>query len=197
MQSQGSRAAAQEAAEDLFFGQVVIIWARWFVILVAAMLTIWASQSTGELGRRTVLVVVLMAANFFLHGRYLLERPANRALVFALSLLDLVLITAIVLTWSGQVGLASELFVLYYPVLFAFALVFSPRATGSYALVALCAYVLACLVSGSVVVESDVKVLVMRAITLAATCGLGTYYWRIQRERRRAAAARRPTADAA
>ena len=30
--------AEREAAEDVFFGQVVIIWARWFLIVAGAVL---------------------------------------------------------------------------------------------------------------------------------------------------------------
>lgn len=32
--------------------------------------------------------------NFYLHGRYLMERPANQALIMAAGLLDLSIITA-------------------------------------------------------------------------------------------------------
>jgi len=35
-----ARTHAKEAAEDIFFGQVVIIWARWFLIAGGAVLTI-------------------------------------------------------------------------------------------------------------------------------------------------------------
>ena len=34
---EGIRSPEQEAAEDVFFGQSVIIWARWFVILAGAL----------------------------------------------------------------------------------------------------------------------------------------------------------------
>jgi len=53
--------------------------------------------------------------------------PLNRTVVVAASVADLVLITGIVAFWPGAVGLNNEFFVLYYPVVFAFALVF-PRA---------------------------------------------------------------------
>ena len=181
------RTPAQEAAEDLFFGQVVLIWARWFVILCGATLVIWASQTTSELATTILPFVVLIGLNFFLHGRYLMEQPANRLLIYATSAIDVVIITAIVLIWHGQLGLNSPLFVLYFPVLLAFALVFRPRATAVYALLTLAAYIAACAVSGTLYYETEAKILVMRLITLGAMGGLGTYYWRIQRARRRAA----------
>ncbi|MDP9370349.1 MAG: hypothetical protein M3Q03_19105 [Chloroflexota bacterium] len=43
---QAIRGAAPEAAEDIFFGQIVIIWARWFVVLAATVLTLWTSTSS-------------------------------------------------------------------------------------------------------------------------------------------------------
>src|SRR5690349_10916310 len=75
--------AAQEAAEDIFFGQAVIIWARWFIILTGAMLTLWTATTVAEITINTLLIIVLMGMNFFLHGRYLMERPANRSLLVA------------------------------------------------------------------------------------------------------------------
>ena len=38
---QTHRDRTQEEAEDLFFGQVVIIWARWFVIAAGTIYALW------------------------------------------------------------------------------------------------------------------------------------------------------------
>lgn len=177
--------SAREAAEDIYFGQVVLIWARWFVILAAAVLALWSSDTTGELATRSLLVMALMGVNFFLHGRTLMERPANKQLLIASSAIDLVITGGIVALW-GSNGLESELYVLYYPLLFAFALVFPPRITITYALTALGSYAAICLMADPGILSEtvDAKVLAERLITMAATAGLGTYYWRIQRARR-------------
>lgn len=191
---QAIRGAAREAAEDIFFGQIVIIWARWFVVLAATVLTLWTSTSSDQLTGRILPIVGLVAMNFFLHGRILMELPANQRLVIAASLIDLLLITGIVLTW-GEIGLTSPFFVLYYPVIFAFALVFPPRITAAWTAAALIAYAGSCLLAdNSFVGEPELlKQLVMRLITIAAMGGLGTYYWRIQRDRRRRVTAGRST----
>src|ERR1700682_1271667 len=115
---------AQEHAEDIFFGQVVMIWARWFFILAGIILTLWTATSTNEITLSVLFVVALMAMNFFLHGRYLIEKPANGRLILAAAVLDLIIITAIVASWGGQNGLRSQFFIFYYPVLLAFAFVF-------------------------------------------------------------------------
>jgi hypothetical protein len=179
--------ATGEAAEDVFFGQVVMIWARWAVIAAAALF-LWNTGDVGQLTPRVLLLAVLMALNFFLHGRYLVERPANRALILLASTADVVLVTGAVAVWGG---FGSQLFVLLYPVVFAFALVFPPRFTAGLTIAAAGLYLAAVVVAGTGW-EADVqlvKVLAVRVLTLCAVGALGTYYWRIQRDRRRAALA--------
>ncbi len=182
------RSLEQETAEDIFFGQVVIVWARWFVIVAGMILVLWSSSSVGELSAATLLVVPLIAINFFVHGRYLMEKPANKTLLIGLSLIDLLIITVIILTWQDQTGLASHLFIFYYPVILAFAFVFRPKVAISFCIVALVGYVVACLMADPTFVADSVELerLVIRLITMASMAGLATYYWRTQRERRRA-----------
>jgi hypothetical protein len=183
------RSPRQEAAEDIFFGQLVIIWARWFVILTGAILALWAASSISELTVASLLIVALMAVNFFVHGRYLMEKPINRTLTGLVSLIDLTIITLIVLAWRGQTGLDSPFFIFYYPVLAAFAFVFTPGFTFVYTVLALISYAGAAFVAdpGFFLELRDLELLISRLITLAAMGGLGTYYWRIQRDRRRLA----------
>ena len=176
------RSAAQEAAEDIFFGQAVISWARWFIIGAGIILALWTAPDAFSLIVGVIVVVGLMALNFYLHGRYLAERPANRVMITTASLIDLALISLVVI-------LRGDYFILYYPVVLAFAFVMPPRVTAAYTAAALGAYAGAYFVGdpsflGDV---ADVKTLVMRLITLGAMGALGTYYWRIQRNRRRAA----------
>ena len=109
------RSIGQEAAEDVFFGQVVINWARWFLIVGAVVLVLWNAADVNQLVAGTVAVVALMAINFYLHGRQLADRPANRALITLASFLDVAVITVVVLAWpeSEERGLASPFFVFY------------------------------------------------------------------------------------
>jgi hypothetical protein len=179
--------AMREAAEDIYFGQVVLIWARWFVILATAILAFWSSDTAGKLSARIPILIILLGMNFFLHYRTLMDRPANSKVLIASSLIDLAVIGVIIATWQGH-GLSSPYFVLLYPVLFAFALVFPPRLTAVYTLLALGAYLVICLLTGpSLVHAANAKMFVERLITLGAVAGLGAYYWRIQRARRREA----------
>ena len=183
-----NRNGMQEAAEDIFFGQVVINWARWFLIVGGTVLVLWTAANINQLVLGILPVMALMGINFYLHGRHLGQRPANPALITMASTLDLAVITMAVLFWpdSDQRGLGSPFFVFYYPVLLAFAFVMRPRFTALYTLVALSAYAGACLLADTSALSAsfDVESLLTRLITLGAMGALGTYYWRIQRNRR-------------
>ena len=183
---------AREELEDVFFGQRVMIWARWFVIIGGSIVAITAATTTSEITADILPMIGLLALNFYLHWRYLMEQPANRAIIVAASLIDLGVVTAMVAAWQGQTGLQSTLFVLYYPILVAFAFVLPRRLTVIFTVLSLVAYTAVCLLVHPAIIGStaDLKNLVMRLITLAAVGALGTYYWRIQRDRRRASAGR-------
>jgi len=191
------RSHQQAALEDVFFGQSVILWARWSVILAGAVLVLWTSTTVQQLTQTFPFFLVLMAMNFFLHGRYVMGSPLNRSVVVAASIADLLLITAIVVFWPGSVGLKNQFFVLYYPVVFAFALVFPRAIEAAYTALAILAYATACFVLGTVSFANgalDLKVLLMRLIVIAAMGFLGNYYFRIQRDRLRRASQGTPSA---
>ena len=65
------RTQAQEASEDIFFGQVVMNWARWFVIAAGVILALWTTDNEMDLVVGVIPVVALMAMNFYLHGRHM------------------------------------------------------------------------------------------------------------------------------
>ena len=179
------RTAKQAEQEDLFFGQSVILWARWSVIVAGIVLVLWTSTDVALLTQTMPFFLVLMAVNFFLHGRYVMGSPLNRVAVTAASVVDLILITAIIVLWPGAHGLHNQFFVLYYPVVFAFALVFTRRIEAAYTVLAIALYVIACVITRTLPLDlgPDDKVLVMRLIVIAAMGFLGNYYFRIQRDR--------------
>ena len=100
---------------------------------------------------------------------------------------DLVAVGVMVAFW-GPGGHESKLYVLYYPLIFAIALVFAPRLTLLYAAFAIGGYLAICLIHDpSLLAQTEAaKAVAIRVITLVATAGLGAYYWRIQRDRRTA-----------
>ena len=172
--------ARKEDAQDLFFGQAAALWARWFAVIGGALFVLARATTTDELARNIVPVVALLFMNFYLHGRYLVEQPANRRLTLLASGLDLVLISGLFITWSGKSGLDNPAFILFYPLVFSFALVFPPRIAGAFTLATLALYAGLVLPSG-IADTGELKVLVERVLILIAMGGLGTIYWRMVR----------------
>ena len=87
------RTAKQAEEEDVFFGQTVIMWARWSVIVAGIALVLWTSTNVALLTQTMPFFLVLMAVNFFLHGRFVMGSPLNRTVVTVASVIDIVLIT--------------------------------------------------------------------------------------------------------
>jgi hypothetical protein len=99
-----------------------------------------------------------------------------------------VVISLVVLFWTGENGLGSPFFIMYYPAVLAFAFVMPPRSTCVYTILTLVIYTGACALADSSFFGDSVSVeaLILRLITLGTMGGLGAFYWRIQRARRRA-----------
>jgi hypothetical protein len=191
---QGST-AAQEAAQDLFWGQIATLGARWAIIVGGAVLVLSRAVSASELAVGILPVVVLLVANFYLHGRYLMERPANAVLTLAACGLDLLLVAALFLNWRGTGALENPTFVFLYPLVFGVGLVFSPRLSWAFTSLALVVYTVLVVPTG-LDGAGDLKVLVVRLVTLAAMGGLGSLYWRIVRRESRSLTLHEANSDA-
>jgi hypothetical protein len=195
LKNRTSNSRAQEAAEDIFFGQIVIIMARWFLIAAGTVITLWSAKDMFQLTLAILTVVVLMTMNFFIHTRYLTGQPVNKVLLLFANIVDLTIVTLLISFWNGQTGLNSNFFILYYPMLFAWALVFSPSTTTLFSLITLTVYSSACLLTTDqnlMFSVAGVELLCMRLITLGAMGGLGTYYYRHQRDSLRTLATAKP-----
>jgi hypothetical protein len=183
----GIRTTEQEASEDIFFGQLVIIYARWFVVIAMTILVLWTSTNLNQMVIGIALVVPLIALNFFVHGRYLMEKPANRLLLIILGIVDAAIISLIIAYWPGDKGLFSQFYVFYYPIVLAFAFVFPGRLSIVYTIFVLLLYSAICVLFSPAFLSDMVEIerLSIRLITIAATGMIGVYYYRIQRSRRR------------
>ena len=182
-----TRSTLHEASEDIFFGQEVIIWARWFVVVAMTILALWSSENLQQMVIGIALVVPLIALNFFIHGRYLMEKPANKLLLIILGVIDATVITAVIAFWPGARGLFSQFYVFYYPIVLAFAFVFPVRSSAVYTVFVLILYSAVCVFMSPEFLQDTVEIerLVIRLVTIGATGMLGAYYYRIQRNRRR------------
>jgi len=181
-----SRIEAQERAEDVFFGQVVILAARYFLIAGLLAVQLASLENSQQMALAVVPIVAFLGMNFFLHARYLTGQPANLRLIVLTSAVDLVLVTLIILFGAGRSGASSPFFVLYYPLVLAFAFVVPRRLEIAYTAAAMALMTAAVLVldPGVLADTTALKHLVLRLITLAACGGLANYYWRTLRARR-------------
>ena len=183
--AESERTSERAESEDIYFGQVASNWARWFIIGTGALLILWTSGDTTKLIVGILPVVGLMVMNFYLHGRLLAGRPANRMLIGVAAVVDMGLIMGLILLWPGSTPLGNSLFVMFYPVLLAFAFVMPPRISIGCAVAVIAAYAaLTVIIDPTVVADIEsAETLIERLITLAAVGLLGAYYWRIQRRR--------------
>jgi hypothetical protein len=200
---QAIRQIDKEAAEDIFFGQAVLIWARWFLIAAGAVLVLWSFDEKDTLIRGTIPIVGLMAMNFYLHGRYLVEKPVSAPLIVATSLMDLVVISLLVAFWpleANETRLDNQFFLFYYPMVIGFAFVMPRKVEVAYTATAILAYLVIVVLmvdlsvrpdhqdySSWVATQVNLKILMFRLVALGAVGAIANYYWRIQRERRRQA----------
>ena len=183
----------REQAEDIFFGQVVINWARWFVIAAGVALVMIRTSTPAELTVGIIPIVGLMVLNFYLHGRRLAQNPANRGLIAISSVLDLALVTTVIAVGPAPaaVGLGSQFYVAYFPIIAAFSFVMPRKYTVVYILTAMVAYAATCLLVNTQIVDGvtvnlgALESLITRLIVIGAVGGLASFFWRVQRERRR------------
>ena len=183
----------REEAEDIFYGQVVINWARWFVIAAGIALVMILTNDPNELAFGILPIVGLMVVNFYLHGRRLAQQPANRGLIAISSVLDIALITAVIAVGPAPaaIGLENQFYIAYFPVVAAFGFVMPRRMTAVYTLAAMAAYTLTCVFVYGEFANSpqyswtNTESLITRVVVIGAVGGLASFFWRVQRERRR------------
>ena len=184
--TESERTSERAEAEDIYFGQVASNWARWFIVGTGALLILWTSGDTTNLIVGILPMVGLMVMNFYLHGRLLAGRPANRTLIWAAAAVDIGLIMGLIVLWPGSTPLGNSLFVMFYPVLLAFAFVMPPRISIGCAAGVIAAYAALTVIIDPMALTDieSAEMLIERLITLGAVGLLGAYYWRIQRQRR-------------
>jgi hypothetical protein len=174
----------REDIQDVWYGQIVIIMARWFVIAAGVMLTLWRADQIQDITGVIYPLIGLVALNFFMHGRIITGSPIRRELILVSSIVDVALISVIVATasWKADSGIENPFYVFYYPVLLAFALVFPWRFAIPFGGAAIATYVAIVLSTGLGDDPTQAhETLVARAVTLASITLLGNLYWRIQR----------------
>ena len=110
-------------ADVVLYAAKVTVWGRWFIWLFGAVMLayrpgLWYPQDI----EYVFLNVVLATTNGVFHFRLLTNRPVTWRWMLFLSAMDIVLITANIVV-SGRFD--NYIFIVYYPALGAFAVIFT------------------------------------------------------------------------
>jgi hypothetical protein len=164
---------------------VVIIAARWILALAGLLLALWNPGSVGELRVQILVILILAVSNFYLHAQVLRRQPILDMVAYGASAADLAVVTLLVVA-NG--GFESDLYIFYFPAILALSVAFPTVMTLAFAGGAIALYVPVALLSPGTASESGLQALLVRVLMLAAVAVCGNTYWRIEGERRRAAA---------
>ncbi|MBI2761970.1 MAG: sensor histidine kinase [Chloroflexi bacterium] len=171
-------------------GLVILTGVRWMLIAAAAF-TIAYQPGTSRFAFSGIalLIALAVAMNIILHARL----RSRRTIFVGLPLLAGVYDAAAITTALGLAdGFTNESFVLYYPALLAFSIVFRGWWSLYYGAAVLTGYTLISVFTHGNFVQEDgpqQKVLILRLATMAATVVIGNMVVRIERSRRQAAVA--------
>ena len=190
--AESRRAVDRTDPDDLRYGLRISVWVRWF-LLIAWLLQFNYRPNFADPAYipTTLLAVSLLAFNGYVHYRIRSNRTVTRRWALTLSTMDVLTATAGIVVSSS--GFQNTFFVLYYPALAMFAVVFTSFRL-SFAWVTMVAVGYAVL---SLVMEPGVdfeikeeKVLFTRIVVMFAVVAAVNLVSRFERIRRREAVER-------
>ena len=120
----------------------------------------------------------------------LMRKPVLAPVVYAASAADIVAISLIVIAGDGYL---SPLFVFYLPAVLAISVAFRTEAVVAFTGAAILIY---WIISASAFAGVDGVAVATRMVVIAGVAVCGNAYWRIERDRRRAAAEMNPSVAA-
>jgi hypothetical protein len=165
-------------SEDLFYGQAVIVWARWILIATGLVLSFWAPTSLSILQIQLAAIIALAFGNFYLHVQLLRGHPAIDRVVYAASAADLVVVTTLVI---AQGGYGSPVFVFYFAAVLGLSVAFPALLTALYTSGVLIVYGVICL---STAASSDYPAVFTRLLMIASIAVCGALFARSESHRR-------------
>jgi hypothetical protein len=175
----------QTTEEGLTSGQIVIIVARWILIVGALVLTLWNPSGIGEMWRvqvQTGLLLTYAVVNFFLHAQYIRQGEELPQVAYLTSFVDLVLITFVIAIQDAPIN--SPVYVFYLPAVLAISVAFPRNVAIAYVGVAVFAYGLLSIgAAGGEVTSAQMKDMVMRLVMIAAVGFTGGLFKHIEEQR--------------
>src|SRR6202011_1123441 len=165
-------------SEDLFYGQAVIVWARWILIATGLVLSFWAPTSLSILQIQLAAIIALAFGNFYLHVQLLRGHPAIDRVVFAASAADLAVVTTLVI---AQGGYSSPVFVFYFAAVLGLSVAFPAVLTALYASAVVVVYGVICVSTAG---SSDYPAVFTRLLMIASIAVCGALFARSESHRR-------------
>ncbi len=171
-----------ENLENLTHGQIVLVTARWILIASSLLFVLWEPDPIGTLRIQILLLLGLAIANFYLHGQVLMKRTVQPWIVYAASICDLIVVSAVV---AVEDSFASNTFVFFFPAIVVYSVVFESMLTAAFTGAACLAYALECMFTGSYWLALDrMQVLFTRIVMMIAVAVVANLFARIERTRR-------------
>jgi hypothetical protein len=165
-------------SEDLVFGQTVLVWARWILIGTGLVLSFWTPRDLLTLQVQLAAIVALAFGNFYLHVQLLRGHAAVDKVVYAASLADICVVTALVLV---QGGYSSPVFVFYFAAVVGISVAFPTVLTAGYTLLVIGIYGVVCLATAS---SGDDPAVFTRLLMIGAIAVCGNLFARNESHRR-------------
>jgi hypothetical protein len=165
-------------SEDLVFGQTVLVWARWILIGTGLVLSFWTPRDLLTLQVQLAAIVALAFGNFYLHVQLLRGHAAVDKVVYAASLADICVVTALVLVQGGYI---SPVFIFYFAAVVGISVAFPTVLTAGYTLLVIGIYGVVCLATAS---SGDYPAVFTRLLMIGAIAVCGNLFARNEAHRR-------------
>ena len=170
--------AGEVRSEDLAYGQTVLVWARWILIGTGLLLSFWTPKDLTTLQVQLAAIIALAFGNFYLHVQLLRGHPALDNVIYAASLADITVVTALVLV---QGGFASPVFIFYVAAIVGISVAFPTWMTVGYTALVVGVYGIICLVTAPF---EDLPAVFTRLLMIAAVALCGNVFARSEAKRR-------------
>ncbi|HKC19636.1 MAG TPA: hypothetical protein VKE27_08380 [Candidatus Dormibacteraeota bacterium] len=165
-------------SEDLAYGQTVLVWARWILIGTGLLLSFWSPTDLTTLQVQLAAIIALAFGNFYLHVQLLRGHPTLDSIVYAASLADITVVTALVLVQNGY---PSPVFIFYVAAIVGISVAFPTWMTMGYTALVVGAYGLICV---STAPAEDMPAVFTRLLMITAVAFCGNVFARSEAKRR-------------
>ncbi len=170
--------AGNVSSDDLAYGQTVLVWARWILIGTGLVLSFWSPRDLTTLQVQLAAIIALAFGNFYLHVQLLRGHPAIDNVVYAASLADIAVVTALVLV---QGGYPSPVFIFYFAAIVGISVAFPTWMTTAYTAIVIGVYGIVALETAT---TDDFPAVFTRLLMIAAIAVCGNVFARHESRRR-------------